>query len=349
MGFFQRLFFGGPPKPPRWGAPFGTLERFEAFLDWLQEELENRGIPQLSKVLRTGGFVVKLPKKNVTLVLEGLARECATSDDPVLWGRALDGLLAAQLGRPDLHSGEAPVLRPAPTLPAQGEAAPDFESVAGQLRVQLYSPKGLAGLGLSLESVVHQSLHPELHAVLLWEQGGRAHFVPLRFAEAWQREAQTLIDRGWQNVRQTEAVQQQTLEGPEGLQGQLVAGAGHYAAAWVARISPPEGERWPEGVLLALSCEHAAAFHPVRRGQAMAAYAWLAGLSIKLHDEYDHPISDTIWWRQGAQFIALPIRRASQDQVSHELLPAPEFIERFRAELQPSPPPPDEDGGESGE
>ena len=74
MGFFQRLFFGGPPKPPRWGAPFGTLERFEAFLDWLQEELENRGIPQLSKVLRTGGFVVKLPKKNVTLATE--ARVC---------------------------------------------------------------------------------------------------------------------------------------------------------------------------------------------------------------------------------------------------------------------------------
>lgn len=332
MGFFGKLFGGGgPPKPPRWGAPFETLARFDGFMEWLQEDLENRGIPQLSKVLRSGGFVVKLPKKNVTLMLDVLAKACGGSDDPTVWARALDGYLTERIGGPRLGAEGPVVLRAPPSAPAASTAAPDFAAVKNQLKVQLYGPAGLASLGLDTTDLVTRTLAPGLVGLLVWDKGGSEQVVPRRFAQAWGEDEVELVNLGLANVRRTETTELQSIEGAPGLVSQLVVGPGHYVAAWTLGVTPPAGTTWPAGVLLALPSRHSALFHPITGPMAVAAYGWLAGVVRKLHAEYDDPVSDQVWWLRGDKLVALPARLVPGDdgEPRLELAPPPEFAALF--------------------
>lgn len=332
MGFFGKLFGGGgPPKPPRWGAPFETLARFDVFLEWLQEDLENRGIPQLSKVLRAGGFIVKLPKKNVTLMLDVLARACAGTDDPIAWSQALDAYLTERIGGPRLGEAGPVVLRAPPSAPAASAAAPSFEGIRDQLKVQLYGPAGLASLGFNIDELVSRTLATGLTALVVWDKGGSEQVIPARFAEAWGQSPAQLVNLGLSNVRRTEQVETQVVDAAPGLVGNLIVGPGHYVAAWALGLTPPEGTTWPQGVLLALPSRQSALYHPVDGPAALQAYGWLAGVARKLHDEYDDPISDQVWWLRGDKLLPMPSRIVpdANGQPRLELSPPAEFAILF--------------------
>ncbi|MCA9546958.1 MAG: hypothetical protein KC613_21295 [Myxococcales bacterium] len=342
MGLFGKIFGGGgEPKPPRWARAFETKARFDDFIEWLQSDLERRGIPQLSKTLRMGAMTVRMPKRDVTVSFFKVADRLAATEDPEARRREVDDLLMARLGRSTLHeAADEPAMpedRPAPTAPPADAEGPGWAKAKGLLKTQFFSTEYVEGMNLDRSAMVTADFAPGLVAVLMYDHGGFEHTVPKAHLAAWKghvEDAEDAIAYGLAHVRETEAVQVQTVEAMPGVEGQLIVGNGFFVSAWAAEHEPEEGEAWPHGVLLAFPSRHGALFHPLKDKSAAGAYGWMASIARQLHQEYPDPLSPKVYWRRDEDWVELPyVFQAAQDEGGQpriELQPPRDFIKLLR-------------------
>ncbi len=340
MGLFGNLFGGGgEPKPPRWAKAFETKARFDTWIEWLQSDLERRGIPQLSKALRMGAISVRLPKRNVTVSFFKTADRYAATDDPEAWRRELDDLLMARLERTHLHddggddapAAQAPPERPAPAAPPADQDGPTWAKASGLLKTQFFSEAYVEALKINRDAMVTADFAPGLIAVLMYDHGGFEHTVPRAHLAAWSahiEDAEDAIAYGLAKVRETEVVQMQTVEPFPGVEGHLFVGNGYFVSAWAAEHEPEDGEAWPHGVLLAFPSRHGALFHPLLDGGAAGALGWIASVAHQIHEEYPDPISPEVYWRREDDWVALPyhLEKGEDGAPRIELRPPAEFM-----------------------
>jgi hypothetical protein len=339
VGFFGKLFGGGggAPKPPRWGKSFETLDRYNIWLEWLQDDLERRGIPQLSKTLRMGAMTVKLEKKNVTVSFFKLVEACAITEDQTVWTRELDDLLNARIGKPRLIEDPGPMEdpfaqmppeRPVPTA-AEGDG-PAWTKARGLIKTQFFSEEYVEGLNLARDAMITGDFAPGLVAVLMYDHGGFEQTVPRTHAEAWGKSDHELLGYGFLHVRETETVETQNVEGMPGVFGNLVMGNGYFVSAWAATIEPPEGETWPDGILISFPSRHGAMYHVIDSAQVVGALGWMSGITDKLSKEYADPISSRVYWRRGETWTLMPYtiqQLEGEDTPRIELNPPRDFAE----------------------
>lgn len=343
MGLFGKMFGGGEPKPPRWGKGFETKARFDDFIEWLQSDLERRGIPQLSKVLRTGAMSVRLPRRNVTVSFFKVADRFAKTDDPNTWRKELDDLLMARIERTTLNEAdeaaeaEVPPNRPAPSAPPADSEGPSWSKAKGLLKTQFFSTEYVEAMKLDRDAMVTADFAPGLVAVLMYDHGGFEHTVPVSHLEQWSahlEDAEDAIGYGLNHVRETEAVQIQTVEAMPGVKGELIVGNGFFVSTWAAEHEPDEGDEWPHGVLMAFPSRHGALFHALKDESAAGAYGWMASIARQLHTEYPDPISAKVYWRREEDWVELPYDfqegGGADGQPRIELKPPPEFIKLLR-------------------
>lgn len=340
MGLFGKMFGGGDPKPPRWGKAFGTKARFDDFIEWLQGDLERRGIPQLSKTLRVGAMSVRLPKRNVTVSFFKVVDRFAETDDPTEWRKELDDLLMARIERTTLVDApdepEVPADRPAPTPPKDGEG-PAWSKAKGLLKTQLFSAEYVEAMSLDRAAMVTADFAPGLVAVLVYDHGGFEHTVPVAHLAQWSEhleDAEDAIAYGLAHVRETEAVQVEDNEVMPGVQGQGIVGNGFFVSSWAAEVEPEDGEDWPHGVLLAFPSRHLALCHPIKDASATGAYGWMAGTAHQFHKDYPDPISPKVYWRREEDWVELPYTYKAPsgegEQPRIELSPPVDFIKLLR-------------------
>ena len=353
MGFLGKLFGGGgPPKPPRWAKAFETLERFDVWIEWLQDDLERRGIPQLTKTLRMGAIKVRLEKRDATVSFFKLVVACAEDgDDKEAWSRHLDDLLNARLGKPRLMDDPGPMEDPFVQMPPEREAptaatgdGPSWEKARSLIKAQFFSEAYVEALNLSRDEMITGDFAPGLVAVLMYDHGGFEHTVPRKHAEAWGKDDNELLSYGFIHVRETETVQVQEVEGMPGVFGNLVMGNGYFVSAYAASVSPPEGESWPDGVLISFPSRHGALYHVIDGPQVVNALGWISGITHKLHGEYADPISDKVYWRRGDLWTEMvyKVEQIEGEELPRiELNPPQSFAEvlmKHAPEQMPKPP-----------
>src|SRR5688500_12071136 len=109
MGFFGRLFGGGPRKPPTWArAAFGEDgEKFEVFAALVAEVLDAKNIYYREDAIRSGSLILATKKGGTReIMLEETAAACAGVDQNE-WRETITSHIISGK-RPKLGAGPAP-------------------------------------------------------------------------------------------------------------------------------------------------------------------------------------------------------------------------------------------------